>query len=234
MVQTKVVKNKFVAWSLGTIASGLTLFACNSTQADEQSQVTLVNREKLSANLEQLSDKMKSDSSFGKVWPQVETNLVSDVLSVSRFIQYEKPYEFRSDEAVLRGGGGAAPSPLRYLLSSIAFCSQGFYAKASTITDVVLEASNVKVLTYMDMRGEHRVDETPTNPQWFIVKATFTSQSGKENILAMVEEANRRCPVTSLIRKAVPIYEQIYLNETLVHDTIPDDVVDNWEWASPK
>ena len=50
----------------------------------------------------------------------------------------------------------------------------------------------------------------------------------------MAKEANRRCPVTSLIRKAVPIYEQIYLNDKLVRDTVPDDIVDNWEWASPK
>ncbi len=152
-------------YSLGIIAISLTLSGCVSTQTDDERQGALVDRRKLSANLEQLSEMMKSDSSFGEVWPQAETDLVSDVLSVSTFVQYEKPYELRSDEAVLRGGGGAAPSPLRYLLSSIAFCSQGFYAKASAITDVVLEASNVKVLTYMDMRGEHRVDETPTNPQ---------------------------------------------------------------------
>ncbi len=194
----------------------------------------LVDRQKLRANLEHLSERLKSEPDFGKVWPSVETSLVSDVLSSSKFVQYEKDFEFRSDEALLRGGGGEAPSPLRYLMSSLAFCQQGFYAKASSITDVVLEASEVRILTYMDMRGEHRVDDTPANPQWMVVEAKFTTESATENVLLMVEEANARCPVGNLLRRAIPIYEQIYRNRTLISDTVPDGVNVNWGWHSPR
>ncbi len=196
--------------------------------------MALVDRKKLRDNLEHLAARLESEPEFGKVWPSVETSLVSDVLSRSEFVQYEKDFEFRSDEAVVRGGGGEAPSPLRYLLSSLAFCQQGFYAKASAITDVVLDGADVRVLTYMDMRGEHRVGDAPANPQWMVIEARFTTDSGVENVLAMVDEANVRCPVGNLIRKAVPIYEQIYRNGELVRDTVPDDVDANWEWRSPR
>lgn len=196
--------------------------------------MALVDTAKLRDNLEYLAGRLESEPDFGKVWPSVETTLVSDVLSRSEFVQYEKHFKFRSDEAAVRGGGGEAPSPLRYLLSSLAFCQQGFYAKASSITDVVLEGADVRVLTYMDMRGEHRVGDVPPHPQWMVIEARFTTDSGTENVLAMVDEANARCPVGSLIRRAVPIYEQIYRNDELIRDTVPDEVDANWEWRSPR
>lgn len=196
--------------------------------------MTLVDRQKLRDNLEYLTRRLEREPDFGKVWPRVETSLVSNVLSRSEFIQYDEHFEFRSDEAAARGGGGSAPSPLRYLLSSLAFCQQGFYAKASAIVDVVIDESDVRVLTYMDMRGEHRVGNVPANPQWMVIEARFSTKSMPENVLAMVDDANARCPVGNLIRKAVPIYEQIYRNGLLIRDTVPGHINANWEWRSPR
>jgi uncharacterized OsmC-like protein len=194
----------------------------------------LVDRQKLKANVDDLETKLSADPHFGHVWPHVATTLQSDVLSNSQFVQYGKEFEFRSDEAEARGGAGEAPSPLRYLLSSLAFCMQGFYAKASSITDVDLAGSDVGVLTYMDMRGEHRVGDVPPNPQWFVVEARFATESAESSVLKMVDEANARCPVRNLLSKAVPVYEQIYVNDRPVRDTVPSDVNANWTWRSPK
>lgn len=195
---------------------------------------SLVDHQKLRDNVEQLTSRLENDDVFGHVWPRVHTTLSSDVLSTSKFVQYGNDYEFRSDEAEERGGSGAAPSPLRYLLSSLAFCMQGFYAKGASVVGVELDASEVGVLTYMDMRGEHLIGEVPPNPQWFVVEAKFTTDSEVAAVLAMVDDANSRCPVRNLLDKAVPIYEQIYRNDEPVRDTFPTDADANWNWQSPK
>ena len=78
--------------------------------------------------------------------------------------------------------------------------------------------------TYMDMRGEHKVGDAPPHPQWVMIESHVESPSSSEAVLEMVAEANDRCPVTTLVRKAVPIYEQVHHNGMLIRDTVPVDL----------
>lgn len=153
--------------------------------------------------------------------PLVKTMLVHNVHARSDFIQYDKAFSFDCDESDGRAGNGQAPSPLRYFLSSIAFCQQVWFAKGAALADVEIEELEIDVHTYMDMRGEHKVGEVPPNPQWIIIEASVTSPSATAAVLAMADEANARCPVTNLVAKAVPIYEQIRLNGIVIRDTVP-------------
>jgi hypothetical protein len=86
-----------------------------------------------------------------------------------------------------------------------------------------LAALDIDVVTYMDMRGEHLIDGIPANPQWIVIEAAVTSPSPASVVLAMVDEANARCPVYNLVAKAVPIHERIMHNGTVIRDTVPDD-----------
>ena len=85
----------------------------------------------LKDNLDDLAESLTRDPSTGFVMPKVATSLVEDVQAVSVFTQYDRHFEFRCDESEGRGGRGEAPSPLRYLLSSLAFCQQVWYAKGA-------------------------------------------------------------------------------------------------------
>jgi len=154
----------------------------------------------------------------------VKTTLIENVHARSDFIQYEKEFSFECDESEGRAGQGEAPSPLRYLLSSIAFCLQVWYAKGAGLADVEVEDLDIDVHTYMDMRGEHKVGTAPPNPQWIIVEARVTSSSPAAAVLDMADEANDRCPVSNLIAKAIPIYELIHHNGALIRDTVPAEL----------
>ena len=170
-------------------------------------------------------EKMLDSPEAGHVLPWVHTSLVEDVSAVSRFTQYDKEYEFRSDEAVARAGKGEFPSPMRYFLSGIAFCQQAWYAKASSLLDFPLTGLDVDVITYMDMRGEYyRADDVPANPQWLIQEVWIEGDGSIDLVLEMTDEVNARCPVIVLVAKAVPVYERIYLNGDLIRDTLPDDM----------
>ena len=175
--------------------------------------------EKLRANVEELAANLMSDPDTGLVRPRVETQLVGSTSATSRFEQYGREFEFNCDESVGRGGEGAAPSPLRYFLSGLAFCLQVWYAKASALTGCVINELNINLETFMDMRGEHRIGDVVAHPQWIFLEVDVRSPSTEDTVLEMRGEANARCPVYSLVQKAVPVYELIIHNGSIADDT---------------
>jgi uncharacterized OsmC-like protein len=176
----------------------------------------------LRANVEDTADRLRADPEAGHVRPSVVTSLVENVHATSDFVQYGKHFSFACDESDGRAGRGSAPSPLRYFLSGIAFCLQVWYAKGAALVGCPLEDLRIEVRTYMDMRGEHRLGDVPPHPQWIVVEADVTTPAPDETVLAMVDEADARCPVSTLVGMAVPIYERIRVDGRVLRDTIPD------------
>lgn len=178
--------------------------------------------ELLRRNVEETASLLDRDPQAGHVRPSVVTRLVDNVHATSDFVQYGTSFSFACDESEDRAGRGAAPSPLRYFLSGVAFCLQVWYAKGAALVGCPLEDLRIEVRTYMDMRGEHRLDDVPPHPQWIVVEADVTSPAAPETVLAMVDEADARCPVSTLVGRAVPIYERIRLGGSVLRDTVPD------------
>jgi uncharacterized OsmC-like protein len=183
-----------------------------------------VDNQKLASNVRDTATLLRDDPGAGHVTPVVHTRLIADVQARSDFVQYGKEFSFTCDESEGRAGRGEAPSPLRYFLSGLAFCQQVWYAKGAALSDCRLDGLDITVRTYMDMRGEHLIDDIPPNPQWIIIEADVSSPSPAATILAMVDEANARCPVYNLVAKAVPIYERIVHKGTTLRDTVPPDL----------
>ena len=183
-----------------------------------------VDIEKLRANVTETAARLAADPEAGHVRPRVTTRLIANVHARSDFVQYDEDFTFECDEAEGRAGGGAHPSPLRYFLSGLAFCQQVWYAKGAALVGCELEELEIDVLTYMDMRGEHHVGDVPAHPQWIIIEAAITSPAPADAVLAIVDEANSRCPVYALVAKAVPIYERIRHNDRLLRDSVPPDL----------
>jgi uncharacterized OsmC-like protein len=186
--------------------------------------IVRVDIDKLRENVTATAQLLRGDDSAGHVRPRVTTRLIENVHARSDFVQYDRDFSFECDESEGRAGRGEHPSPLRYFLSGLAFCQQVWYAKASALVGCELDDLVIHVLTYMDMRGEHHVGDAPAHPQWIIIEAEVTSTADAATVLAMVDEANSRCPVYALVAKAVPIYERIQLNGSPVRDTVPEEV----------
>lgn len=184
-----------------------------------------IDSEKLRRNVTETAAKLAAEPDAGHVRPRVTTRLVADVHARSDFVQYDTEFSFACDESAGRAGGGKHPSPLRYFLSGLAFCQQVWYAKGAALVDCQLDDLVIDVLTYMDMRGEHHVGEVPTHPQWIVIEADVTTTSDDATVLAMVDQANSRCPVYGLVSRAVPIYERIRSNGVTLRDTVPEGVL---------
>lgn len=183
-----------------------------------------VDGEKLQRNLDETVRRLGVDAQDGLVRAKVTASLVQDVSLESRFVQYGQSFAFKCDEAVERGGRGEAPSPLRYFLSGIAFCQGVWYAKGAAVVRCLLESLEIDVETFLDMRGEHRMGDVPAYPQWILLEARVGSPSAPDLVLAMVDEADARCPLWNLVARAVPVFERIVHNGTLLRDTAPPAV----------
>jgi uncharacterized OsmC-like protein len=185
---------------------------------------SLIDRPVLRHNYDDLATKLERDRAAGFVRPYVETRVVRDVTVESTFVQYDRPFTFVSDEAAHRGGHEQGPSPMRYFLSGIAFCQQGWYAKGSALVDCEVETLELDVRTYMDMRGEHGFADVPPNPQWLLFDVRVTSACPPERVLEMVDWGDARCPLGVLVRRAIPVYERVSLNGQLIRNTAPADL----------
>ncbi len=181
----------------------------------------LVDGRKLRTNYEGLVERLATDPSAGIVRPYVSTRLVRDVTIECSFEQYGRSFSFTADEAVSRGGQELGPSPMRYFLSGIAFCMQGWWAKGSAMVGCELESLELDVHTYMDMRGEHGLQDVPAHPQWLLFNVHVHSSNPTERVLEMIDWGNARCPLGSFGREAVPIYERITHNGRVVRDNVP-------------
>lgn len=186
--------------------------------------MALVDRDKLRANYDDLVVRLAADDATGIVRPSVTTRLVGDVTVESTFTQYDREFRFVSDEAVSRGGREAGPSPMRYFLSGLAFCLQGWYAKGSAAVDCELDGLELELRTWMDMRGEHAFADVPPHPQWIVAEVRVTSPAPAGRVLAMIDWGDARCPLASLVRRAIPVHQRVILNGSVIRDEVPADL----------
>ncbi len=186
--------------------------------------MALVDGQRLRSNYEELAERMRSDTELAARRVGVTARLLRDVTVESTFKQYDREWTLIGDEAAVRGGHERGPTPLRYFLSGIAFCQVGWYAKGSAIVGCDLDEMVLDVRTFMDMRGEHGFGDFPTHPQWLLFDLRVESAAAADSVLQMVDWGNVRCPLSVLVRRAVPVYERITHNGKVIRDTFPAEL----------
>jgi uncharacterized OsmC-like protein len=185
--------------------------------------MALVDRPMLRANHEDVVARLTADPAYGLMRPEVVARLVQDVSVESSFVQYGRPFTFLGDEAADRGGQETGPSPMRYFLSGLAFCMLGWWAKGSAILEVELGSVEVRIRSFLDMRGEHGFTDVPANPQWLNVAVELAGDVTPERALEVVDWGDSMCPLSVLIGRAIPVYEQVTLNGAVIRDEQPPE-----------
>jgi uncharacterized OsmC-like protein len=188
--------------------------------------VTLIDRDRLRSNYEGLVGQLRDEPDQGFRRVGVDARIIRDVTVEATFEQYDREWSLIGDEAVSRGGHEKGPSPLRYFMSSIAICQLGWWAKGSAAVGCEVEALSVGVRTFLDMRGEHSVGSHPTHPQWLTLLIGVSSPSDTDTVLRMIDWGDERCPLGVLVRMAIPIYERVDHNSSIIRNTVPPDLME--------
>jgi uncharacterized OsmC-like protein len=170
-------------------------------------------------HLEASARELDVDGSKALIRPAVTARLVRDVSMEVSFTQFGRDY--RLSGVIATGPDAEAPSPLRYFLTSLALCVEGWWAKASAVIGCELESVELEAKLGIDVRGEHGFDDVPRHPQWVEFVGRISSPASPEQVLAVVDLGDDRCPLLSLVRLAVPVYELVIHNGVAIRDTTP-------------
>jgi uncharacterized OsmC-like protein len=185
----------------------------------------LIDRPALRSVVEDTTAKLRGNPKGGVIRPAIESRLVHDVSAEASWEQSGRVHTIRSDEAPGRGGLGEHPTAIRYFLSGIAFCLQVWYAKASALADVPISDVRLRVEAALDMRIEYGLDPAP-GPQFVLVTARVVSPASSDAVRAVALEAHRRCPLSNLVERAVPIYLRVHHAGSVIHETVPAELRD--------
>jgi uncharacterized OsmC-like protein len=188
--------------------------------------VALIDRHALRASQEQMLARLEADPSAGLMRPEVRARIVRDVSVESTFVQYGRPFTFLADEAKDRAGHETGPSPMRYLLSGVAFCLLGWWAKGAAELDVELESLEARLRTFLNIRGEYGVGDVERHPQWLVVEVTAASAAPAAGVLEVVDWGIARCPLSVLVARAIPVHVRVTLNGEVIRDDVPAEAAE--------
>ena len=178
----------------------------------------IIDAAKLRDSVEHTAARLAELPSRGVIRPRVSTRLLRDVTAEARFEQYGREFAFRNDEPPGRGGAGIEPTSIRYFLSGLAFCLQVWLAKGAALVDCSIEDVELDVEAQLDMRREYDLPPTGTS-EYLVADLRVTSPSPSNLVLAMADEAIRRCPLAHVA--ALPIHQRVTHNGVVIRDDLP-------------
>ncbi len=178
----------------------------------------LIDTERLRANVEQITAQLRANPAGGLIKPRVSTRLIRDVSAEATWTQFGREFSLRNDEASGRAGGGDAPTAIRYFLSGIAFCLQVWYAKGAALVGCEVEDIRLDLEATFDMRVEYRLSRDEAVHERLLVEAWVISPSPRRTVIALAEEAHARCPLSTLVGRAIPIHRRLHHNGELVFE----------------
>ena len=180
----------------------------------------LIDAAQLAATVHGTTARLEANPAGGIIRPWVEATLVRDVEVEIAWEQFGRSFSLRSDEPGGRGGGGSAPTAIRYFLTGIASCLQVWFAKGAALTGCELISVTLRVEAALDMRIEYGLSPSGI-PEHILAVATVESPSNEGQVIAMADEAFRRCPLWNLVVRGLPGYRQVVHNGRLIVDTLP-------------
>jgi hypothetical protein len=184
---------------------------------------SIIDADRLRAGVLQTTARLEANPAGGRIRPSVESRLVQDVSVELHWEQFGHAFSIRSDEPSGRGGGGSAPTAIRYFLSGIASCLQVWYAKSAALVGCELRGCELRVEAVLDMRVEYGL-AAGDQPEFLLVRASVDSPSPEPIVLAMAEEAHHRCPLWNLVLRGTPGYRQVELGGRLIFDSLPPEL----------
>ena len=141
------------------------------------------------------------------------TTVKSVALHDLQFRATVEGHSFISDEPSHGGGHDAGPAPLRYFLAGLMMCHQVWCVKSAALFDVRLDRLEAEISGYV----ENMDDANPEADRGFerigyriIVESAHTD----EEILKVVEGANRGCPAFVTMTRSTPIHLTVVHNGT--------------------
>lgn len=104
-----------------------------------------------------------------------------------------------TDEPAAHGGESAGPSPLQAVLGALCGCEAVTFRRTATEMNFVYDRLEFEAAFTIDIRG--RMGDRAVRPHFQTVKVLISvvTSSSEEDLAAVIEETEARCPVMNLL-----------------------------------
>jgi len=121
------------------------------------------------------------------------------------------------DEPPSMGGANTAPNPMELVLAALGACQEILYSAYAALLDIPLEAVEVSLTGYMDVREMFDLQhETGAGFSKIRSEARLRSSASEADIRRLVETVERCCPVMDTLQRPVMLTNQVHLNDQLL------------------
>lgn len=118
---------------------------------------------------------------------------------------------FTFDEPVAHGGTGTGPTPLQGVLAALCACESVTFSRTAAEMGLDYEGIAFDAAFTIDIRGRKGMRSVVPHFQTVKVEARVTTDAPEDNLRAVIEETEARCPVYNLIRDAGVRVETVWI-----------------------
>lgn len=122
---------------------------------------------------------------------------------------------FATDEPLVHGGTGEAPSPLQTVLGALCGCESATFRRTANELGFSYSRIDYEAAFTIDIRGRMGVGAVRPHFQTVRVQATVHTDESEQRLRQVVEETERRCPVYNLLSDAGVKTEMVWLRRPI-------------------
>jgi uncharacterized OsmC-like protein len=137
--------------------------------------------------------------------------VVRSIGHLDEHVKTKSGHEFIISEPLEVGGRNIATWPLEYLLGGAVGCYAAVFAFYAAKLNVSYDELEIKVKTFIDVRGHMIPDSPPSAFQKVVMELHVVSDEPEEKIKEIERLALAGCPGIDTLRRPVPIESNLHL-----------------------
>lgn len=121
------------------------------------------------------------------------------------------------DEPRRIGGTDLGMNPVELLLCALGACQEIMYSVYASIMEIELDELQVSCRGKLDLQGLFGIRDIPAGLTEIEFETHIKSPASKESIVALIERAERSCPIMDTITRPIRSTGKAFLNGTEIH-----------------
>jgi uncharacterized OsmC-like protein len=125
-----------------------------------------------------------------------------------------KHWKFKVDIGKKEGGNDAGPGPGILERGALGSCLAIAYSQQAAMQDIPIDNIEIDVESDFDARGMLHLSDDPPGFDALRYKVYIESPAPKDQIMQMIEEADRHSPVLDDFSRAIPVEREVTIKST--------------------
>ncbi|WP_440998430.1 OsmC family protein [Fodinibius sp. SL11] len=125
-----------------------------------------------------------------------------------------KHWKFKVDIGKAEGGNDAGPGPGILERGALGSCLAIAYSQRAAVLGIPIHNIVINIESDFDARGMLHLSDDPPGFDALRYKVYIESPAPKDQIMQMIEEADRHSPVLDDFRRAIPVEREVAIKST--------------------